>query len=107
MSRRSNTQKQGQKRDWRWYANIGLNGIVALSMVLGTVLLFTGPAITQQAAPAATAIPQSANPVVNPTTPTPVAPTPTPAAPTPTPKAELNRTPFASPLVTAVVVSDT
>lgn len=39
---------QANKRGWRWYANTGLNVIVALSMILGTVLLFTGGSITQR-----------------------------------------------------------
>ncbi len=40
---------QATKRDWRWYASTGLNVFVALSMVLGTVLLFTGNSFQQRA----------------------------------------------------------
>ena len=36
------------KRDWRWYAHTGLNVFVALSMVLGTVVLFTGNTFQRQ-----------------------------------------------------------
>ncbi len=42
---------KAQKRDWRWYASMLLNGLVALSMVLGTVLLFTGAPTPQATAP--------------------------------------------------------
>ena len=42
MPRRA--KPQTQKKNWRWYASMGLNGLVALSMVLGTVFLFTGAA---------------------------------------------------------------
>ena len=47
MSRRSKSKQQ--KRDWRWWASFVLNGAVALSMVLGTVFLFTGGSVGQQA----------------------------------------------------------
>ncbi|MBI3740677.1 MAG: hypothetical protein HY257_02835 [Chloroflexi bacterium] len=43
-----------QKRDWRWYAQTALNGVVALSMVLGTLFLFTGAPSPQTLAPATT-----------------------------------------------------
>ena len=49
MPRRARPKKQ--KRDWRWYASTALNGIVALSMVLGTVFLFTGAPTPQAVAP--------------------------------------------------------
>ncbi|MGE5263634.1 MAG: hypothetical protein ACM3S0_09650 [Acidobacteriota bacterium] len=81
MPRRSKVKTQ--KRDWRWYASFALNGAVALSMVLGTVFLFTGGSVGQPApivAPTETVGP--AAPVV---APTPTAPgTP---GPSPTPKA--------------------
>ncbi len=70
MPKRS--KPKSQRRDWRWYASFALNAAVALSMVLGTVFLFTGGSIAQQA------------PVVPPTV-TVGAPAPT-IAPTPTPK---------------------
>jgi hypothetical protein len=35
------------KKGWHWYANMGLNIFVALSMVLGTLVLFTGNSLTQ------------------------------------------------------------
>jgi hypothetical protein len=78
MPKRSDPRKQ--KRDWRWYASFGLNAMVALSMVLGTVFLFTGAP-----QPSAPALPTISVPTAGPT----VAPTlaPTPAPPTPTPKA--------------------
>ncbi|MBI5303519.1 MAG: hypothetical protein HY868_15400 [Chloroflexi bacterium] len=41
MPRRYSPQQK--KRDWRWYVNIGLNGAVVLSMVIGTVLIFAPP----------------------------------------------------------------
>lgn len=47
MPRRIKSQKK--KRDWRWYASFALNGAVALSMVLGTVLVFSGASIGQPA----------------------------------------------------------
>lgn len=94
MSRRS--KPKTHKRDWRWYASFALNGAVALSMVLGTVFLFTGGAIVPRAAPptllAPTAPAESSAPVAPPAlTPTqqPTSPpaAPSPAPPTPTPKA--------------------
>lgn len=36
------TPKQ-KKRDWRWYLMMGLNGLVVLSMVIGTFLIFAPP----------------------------------------------------------------
>src|SRR5512140_1257024 len=78
---------KSQKRDWRWYASFGLNAMVALSMVLGTVFLFTGGSINRAA------------PVVPPTA-TVGAPAPSvePTA-TPKPAGQLNRpeSPVASP----------
>ena len=85
MPRRVDPSKK-TKRDWRWYASIGLNGIVALSMILGTVFLFTGaptrsiPTIEVPTAAPATAVPTLA---------------PTPAPPTPTPKASASNYTFA------------
>lgn len=98
---------KAQKRDWRWYASLGLNGLVALSMVLGTVFLFTGASLGQRSA----AVPTIAIPTesVNSGTPgaaaTPAAgqpgstPASSPAEPTPTPKASAhnNNAPPASP----------
>jgi hypothetical protein len=75
MSRKSS---KSQKRDWRWYASFSLNALVALSMVLGSVLLFTG-------APQVVAPTPTAAPTIAPTLPP--APAPTVAPPTPTPKA--------------------
>ncbi len=75
---------KSQKRGWRWYASMGLNGLVALSMVLGTVFLFTGaprPTPPTIVPPTVDVNAPVATPVVLPTTP-PVAPTP---LPTPTP----------------------
>ncbi|CAG0947357.1 hypothetical protein ANRL1_04007 [Anaerolineae bacterium] len=31
------------KRDWRWWLMTGLNGLVVLSMVIGTFLIFAPP----------------------------------------------------------------
>lgn len=81
MPRRA--KPKSQKRGWRWYASMGLNGMVAISMVLGTVFLFTG-------APTPTrSLPTIAPPTVDvnaPTfTPMPQAPANTPVAPTPPP----------------------
>lgn len=70
MPKRS--KPKSQRRDWRWYASFALNAAVALSMVLGTVFLFTGGSVAQQA------------PVVPPTV-TVGAPAPT-VVPTATPK---------------------
>jgi hypothetical protein len=39
---------QAAKKSWHWYANMGLNVVVALSMILGTVFLFTGNTFSQQ-----------------------------------------------------------
>lgn len=78
MPKRADPKKK--RRDWRWYATTGLNAIVALSMVLGTVFLFTGaPTRTAPALP--TLEVPTAGPTVRPTL------APTPAPPTPTPKA--------------------
>lgn len=73
MSRRSKLQQK--KRDWRFYASFALNAAVALSMVLGTVLLFA-PAPTPSVLPTLevpTAAPTSSAPTVVPPTPTPKA----------------------------------
>jgi len=39
---------QATKRDWRWYANLGLNGLIVVSMGVGTILLFTGNPLQQR-----------------------------------------------------------
>ncbi len=57
------------KRDWRWWTMTGLNGLVVLSMVIGTFLIFAPP--TQRSAVPTIAVPTLA--------PTPV-PSPTPKA---------------------------
>ncbi|MCL4489528.1 MAG: hypothetical protein M1570_15575 [Chloroflexi bacterium] len=92
MARRS--KPKTQKRDWRWYASFGLNGLVALSMILGTVLLFTGGSIIQRQPVPTIAVPTISTDASNAgaaATPPAVAPTTAPsapnqAAPTPTPK---------------------
>lgn len=79
MSRRSKLQQK--KRDWRWYASFALNGAVALSMVLGTVLLFAP-------APRPSVLPTLEVPTAAPTSSVPTL-VPTVAPPTPTPKANI------------------
>jgi len=72
---------KSQKKGWRWYASMGLNGLVALSMVLGTVFLFTGaPRPTP-----ATIVPPTVDVNSAALTPLPSAPTSVPAVPTPLP----------------------
>src|SRR5512144_1989855 len=76
---------KNQKKDWRWYASFAMNAAVALSMVLGTVLLFSG-------GPPAPAVPTIVPPTESAgSTPPAAAPTSTPASqpgqPTPTPQA--------------------
>lgn len=73
MSRRSKPKET--KRDWRWWANVLLNSAVVVSMVFGSILVFTGLTPRQ-------AVPTMEVPTVAPTPPTP--------APTPTPKAHLD-----------------
>jgi hypothetical protein len=73
---------QATKRDWRWFMNTGLNVFVALSMVLGTVVLFTGGNFGQRAAPPTIEIPQDI-PTLAPTTGAPNATVPLPGTPTP------------------------
>jgi hypothetical protein len=87
-------KSKSQKRGWRWYASMGLNGAVALSMVLGTVFLFTGaprstpptivPPTIDVNSPTLTPVPPSIS--------TPAAPTPPPS---PTPKADAGSYTFA------------
>ena len=92
MPRRVDPNKKKQRRDWRWYASFGLNGIVALSMVLGTVFLFTGaprpsaavPTLEVPTAGPATVVPTSAPATMTPTV------APSVAPPTPTPKASVS-----------------
>ncbi|HEX9075494.1 MAG TPA: hypothetical protein VF932_06920 [Anaerolineae bacterium] len=81
MPRRSKVKTQ--RRDWRWYASFGLNAAVALSMVLGTVFLFTGGSIARPAPivpPTETVGPAATDVAPTPTTPNPPAPSPTPKA---------------------------
>ncbi len=101
MPRRS--KPKNEKRDWRWYASFVLNAAVALSMVLGTVFLFTGgsaaPQPTQPTISVPTLAPGATTPVSGASTPV-AAPTATPASPapaaTPTPKASAGlQTPLA------------
>jgi hypothetical protein len=95
MPRRS--KPKAQKRDMRWWLSTLLNGAVALSMVLGTVFLFTGaPRPTPPTIEAPTAAPNSSvlTPVPLPTSP-PAAPTVAPPTPTPTPKANVSDFNFA------------
>ena len=93
MPRRA--KSKSQKRGWRWYASMALNGAVALSMVLGTVFLFTGaPRSTPPTIEAPTAAPNSPalTPIPPPTIVPAVAPTPPPS---PTPKADASSYTFA------------
>ncbi len=80
------------KRDWRWYASLALNGAVALSMVLGTIFLFTGAPTPRSNVPVQEV--PTAVPTVAPNVATPV-PTVAPPAPTPTPKASAQDYTFA------------
>jgi hypothetical protein len=80
MPRRA--KPKSQKRGWRWYASMGLNGMVALSMVLGTVFLFTGA--PRPTPPTITAPTVDANsPVLTPLPAPSSVPTAPPATPTP------------------------
>ncbi len=80
MPKRSKPQRE--RRDWRWYASFALNAAVALSMVLGTVFLFTGGPRPAPTVPTIVPPTESASG----TSPTPAsAPTVAPVAPTPTP----------------------
>ncbi len=74
---------QATKRDWRWYMHTGLNVFVALSMVLGTVVLFTGGNFGQGSAAPTFEAPQDI-PTLAPTSGAPTSVTP-PLATTPTP----------------------
>ena len=79
---------QPTKKGWRWYANMGLNVIVALSMILGTVLLFTGGGFAQQRATLPTDFPAVDIPTLAPTVGAPLTtavPTLPPPAQTPAP----------------------
>jgi hypothetical protein len=84
-----------QRKTWHWYATMGLNGLLAVSMVLGTVFLFGGASTVQSRPPI---VPPTANPLqtlVPPTQLPTIAPaSPTPAPPTPTPKAFTSRSPL-------------
>lgn len=78
---------QATKKDWRWYMHTGLNIFVALSMVLGTVVLFTGGggAFTPSAAVPTLEIPQDI-PTLAPTVGAATSATPAPpGSPTPGP----------------------
>jgi len=74
MPKRFDPKKK--KRDWRWYLQFAINTLVILSMVLGTVFVFTGAG-----APSAPPPPTLDVPTLAPTT---------PASPTPTPRASAN-----------------
>lgn len=76
MPKRFDQKKK--RRDWRWYANVVISVIVALSMVLGTVAVFTG-----MGTPSAPPPPPTLD------VPT-LAPTPLPSTPTPTPRASID-----------------
>lgn len=84
MPRRA--KPKNQKKDWRWYASFAMNAAVALSMVLGTVLLFSGgtpaPAVPTIVPPTESA--GSTTPAAAPTS----TPASQPAQPTPTPQAD-------------------
>lgn len=86
MPRRS--KPKARKRDWRWYASLALNGAVALSMVLGTIFVFTG---APPPAPPPIEVPTLApdTPVPTPT-PSSAPATSTPVPPSPTPKAHVS-----------------
>lgn len=84
MSRRA--KSKSRKRDWRWYASLVLNSAVALSMVLGTIFVFTG---APPPAPPTIEVPTLAPDTPVPT-PTSVPATPTPVPPSPTPKANVS-----------------
>ena len=81
MPRRA--KSKSTKKNWRWYASMGLNGLVALAMVMGSVLLFTGlPTAQPQSITAPTVDPNAVlTPLPAPTS------VPTAAPVTPTPKA--------------------
>ena len=99
MPRRS--KAKAQKRDWRWYASFALNGAVALSMVLGTVFLFTGGSLgssapivppTETFGPAPAVVPTATPPPAAPSVP----------APSPTPQASLEGQP---PITAGLILS--
>lgn len=93
MPRRVKSKQQ--RKTWRWYATMALNGALAVSMVLGTVFLFGGASTVRSAPP--TIAPPTVNPnqTLVPPTPLPtIVPTsPTPAPPTPTTQAEASPSP--------------
>ncbi len=85
MSKRSKPKRE--KRDWRYYAAFALNAVVAASMVLGTIFLFTGaprpaPSVPTIVPPTESAGSSTATPASAPTAAPPV---PT-ATPSPSPK---------------------
>ena len=79
MPRRA--KPQTQKKNWRWYASMGLNGLVALSMILGTVFLFTGAPTAQPASITAPTV--DPNAILTPLPASTGIPTAVPATPTP------------------------
>ncbi len=87
MPKRVDPKKK--RRDWRWYASFGMNVLLALSMVLGTVFLFTGAPTRSAAPPPTLEVPTLAPPTLPSNT------APTPAPPTPTPKASVSDYAFA------------
>jgi hypothetical protein len=58
MARR--IKSKATKRDWRWYAYQIFGGLVALSMVVGTILSFTGASLQRGNAAPTFAVPTAA-----------------------------------------------
>ena len=79
MQRRIKTKTQ--RKNWRWYASMGLNCLVALAMVMGTVFLFTGAPTAQPASIVAPTV--DPNAVLTPLPASTGIPTAVPATPTP------------------------
>lgn len=90
MPRRVKTKQQ--RRTWRWYATMGLDGLLAVSMVLGTIFLFGGVS-PQPAAPTLALPTANPNQTLAPPKPQATLPPPTAAAASPTPASSANPTP--------------
>ena len=74
-----------QRRDWRKYATIGVNGLVVVSLLIGTVFVFiTPPTTPAQVTTETVVVPTLIVAPITPTIITLTTLTPTPAAPTPT-----------------------